>query len=465
MAAETASLSSWGPTATGVRLSQSGWIILCLLCASLLGLNHSFSDVLGPRDDVSTEAGKGIEDEEKFAKDVSAAPISRQLGFLGVMAVAAFCALGTPRGVRIASYGGLLLMAALLGWTVASLSWSANRGETARELVRIVVYLAAGAMLARRLPIQETCAILMACLAVSVCLAAVLDVITPGFRPWSSGYRMQGTLHSNDLARQSLLLAVGAYAYARRLRGFNIWWLVLGAALLVLLLTKSRTALLTVMFGLAAVQFSGLALKSLFGSMLTATAAVAVVMLLASVLDTTTQRKVYNVATLGRGEEVTSLTGRLPLWKEVWKQAHHRAGSGFGYGAFWTVNRTQDMGKELKWYPRHAHSVYIETVVNLGYPGLTLLLMLTATLLFTALLAYQTTHWVEYQIFAAVIVSAMVNGISEAAFVLPRDQGLFNSILMFSLILMHPVPSRSTSPTPPTLPSASPDSSRPVCHV
>jgi O-antigen ligase len=142
---------------------------------------------------------------------------------------------------------------------------------------------------------------------------------------------------------------------------------------------------------------------------------------------------------LGRKDKVAALTGRFPLWEQALQQADNDLIKGSGFGAFWTNERTKIMGEELEWFPRHAHSAYIEMIVNLGYIGLGILLVLVLSMLATVFFSSRRTGQVHYTVCTAIIVSEMVYGLTEAAPILPRDQGLFNLILMYSLVFSHSV--------------------------
>jgi hypothetical protein len=76
-------------------------------------------------------------------------------------------------------------------------------------------------------------------------------------------------------------------------------------------------------------------------------------------------------------------------------------------------------------------------MVNLGYIGLGILLVLVLSMLATSFFSSRKTGQVHYTVCAAIIVSEMVYGLTEAAPILPRDQGLFNVIMMYALVFSH----------------------------
>lgn len=75
-----------------------------------------------------------------------------------------------------------------------------------------------------------------------------------------------------------------------------------------------------------------------------------------------------------------SLTERTPLWAELrrWGQLNPILGTGFE--SFWLGERREKIWKILRWNASQAHNGYLETYLNLGLVGLSLLLcLLSAT--------------------------------------------------------------------------------------
>ena len=80
--------------------------------------------------------------------------------------------------------------------------------------------------------------------------------------------------------------------------------------------------------------------------------------------------------------DATSLNGRVYLWKTLLGYAAERPWGGYGYGSFWTPQRIEDVSKEEGWAIQQAHSAYLEQLLTLGIPGLTLYVALLCACLF-----------------------------------------------------------------------------------
>lgn len=417
-------------------LSISGWCVFALYTISMMGLTHDI-DAFATRSIRDYEANDGMDEAEAFEKDVQAAPLPRRLGLLGLIVVGAYCFVSAPSGVRVRNPTILASAAGLLGWATLSLTWSIDTSETTRELIRVVIYTAVAVAMARRFPAKEICLILIFSFLTSILVASVMDVVVGNFRPWQSLHRLQGSLHPNDLGRQALLVAVAAYAYMSVKSERTVWLIVCGLAIVILVLTKSRTSFISLFAGLLMVSMIRVRGYQAIAWLTTLLIIVSFAGLSWQLLSSEIRSSIAGGATLGRKDKAAALTGRFPLWEQALQQADNDLIRGSGFGAFWNNDRTKIMGEELEWFPRHAHSAYIEMIVNLGYIGLGILLVLVLSMLATSFFSSRQTGQVHYTVCTAIIVSEMVYGLTEAAPILPRDQGLFNVILMYALVFSH----------------------------
>src|SRR4029079_5141774 len=98
-------------------------------------------------------------------------------------------------------------------------------GTTMRELIRLYIYTGVAAALARRFDTRSLCEVLVITLCGSVATAVGFEVMTGGFRPWVSDYRLTGSMHSNILGVQAAVIAIIAYTFAvRRAPQATLWW-------------------------------------------------------------------------------------------------------------------------------------------------------------------------------------------------------------------------------------------------
>jgi len=129
--------------------------------------------------------------------------------------------------------------------------------------------------------------------------------------------------------------------------------------------------------------------------------------------------QMVTAATLGRQEEVGSLTGRLPLWTELTPFVEDRLFWGYGYDSFWTADRIDTISSELQWGLREAHSAYIDTVLSIGIIGASLLLLVVAVGLKQTAHRYLTTNEATYGFFFSLLVFGLVNALTESGMIAP----------------------------------------------
>ena len=433
------SLATTQAYAASAEASQTLVLTIGLLLGlCLIGLTHAEIYLEQHEHGVSVELGAGMQDLEKFEENVNAAPVYRKLGFLGLLAIAAYCFFTSPRGVVLKPSMVLLLMGSCLFVVMASYFWSAGRQETGRELIRIVAYIGVAIAFARRFQPRELIKVLMLMAMVSVLAACVVDVVAGGFKPWASGYRLHGTLHSNLLAHQALIALLVAFALHQTSAKPWVWKSIFLAMLAVILLTKTRGALASAILGLTTIAMVGrpfrsvLLLTSCVGTVTLAAA------LLVAVMGSEVQHRLQNAAALGRSEGVGTLTGRVPLWQAVLKESKDHRWKGYGYGAFWNSDRTIKLSKQLDWFPGHSHSAYLQTVLDVGYVGAALMLMLVFAALARAFLLLRSTGDPAYKFVIGLLMAGLIDGIVEVSFVYPRELGLFVAIAMFMLVVAHP---------------------------
>jgi len=419
------------------KLSAAAWFVAVLLCLSFIGLLHEPENA-GAVDDQTLEAGRSIELDAKVEKNLAAMDVRRQFGLAGLAIVGLFCVVTAPRGVKIRFDIIWLLVVLGLAWAMASYAWSIDRRETWRELIRLIAFIGIGAAIARRFDPRTLCYILLVVFLGSVTMAVGTEIVTGNFRPWLGWYRLAGSLHSNSLGRHAIMVSLIAFALANQSTASRKWWLLLFAMGGIVWLTGSRTSLVTLFAGLFAVHALGRPIRETLGY-LSCAATVAAVLLVGSIVtEQWDSRAIEDAASMGRGGDVTSLTGRLPLWQAIWHDLGRHQFRGAGYGAFWTVEETESIASVLEWFPRHAHSAYLETIVNVGWIGLFFLVAAGLLAVRRAHQLVRQTGWFEYRVLGAVLVAGFVNGLAEAAFALPRDLGLFAAATGFSLTMIHP---------------------------
>ncbi len=311
-------------------------------------------------------------------------------------------------------------------------------GRNRPRVARLYLYVGVAMAIARRFDPQTLCYVLAIALAGSVLVAFGFEVVTGGFQPWHADYRLTGSMHCNVLAAQAMVVTLIAYAFAvRRDPRAAMWWTIFIIATVIVYLTKARTALVSVAVGAAAVHVVGRPIRNWLLLASAAATLLATVLLAATMVGAFDGREAQLVTSLGRTDDTAALTGRVPLWNFVGEQLSGHELQGYGWGAFWLVERTLTAHDVLGWYPRHSHNAYLQIVVNLGIVGLAIALAVGLWAIARTTRQIALTGRPEFSALAAVLVGMFVNGIAESAFVMPRDMGLFSAAVVFSCAFVH----------------------------
>jgi O-antigen ligase len=255
---------------------------------------------------------------------------------------------------------------------VASYFWSISGGETVRRVIALGFTTLAGVALAARFrwgELAEIMAIAFGILAIVSFLLAlgvprigVMSEIFPG--AWRGVWPEKNALGGN----MALFFPAFATAAIYHPRRRWLWWGIAGLSILLLLLSTSKTSLVAMMLGIAAIVFIALVRRGpamAVGMSYTAVVvifAIAAVVLLAS-----------NLVFAVLGKDAT-LTGRTLIWAAVMNQIEQRPWLGYGYGTVWTDEGVWGplpwIVKQAGFKPQHSHDSWLEQWLWLGLVGL-----------------------------------------------------------------------------------------------
>jgi O-antigen ligase len=110
----------------------------------------------------------------------------------------------------------------------------------------------------------------------------------------------------------------------------------------------------------------------------------------------------------------TTLTGRTELWESLLKMDVD-PWFGTGFESFWLGDRTKLLWQAYWWHPNQAHNGYLETYLNLGWLGVTLLGVIAIWGYFNVVDAFWR-HSDVARLRLALFVVALVYNATEASF-------------------------------------------------
>jgi O-antigen ligase len=309
--------------------------------------------------------------------------------------------------------------AALLIMLTCSIVWSVAPSQTVFKLTVLAAVLLASLGIGARFELSEIYSMVVCCCLFFIGIGFVSEMFSGTLR-LGGDYRFVGTCHPNTQAIYAAFLCMISRQYIKGIDRANLLGLcllVIGFA--VLALTKSRTTLAGAIAGMVAIQ-----IVSARGA--NRIPLVAIIFLLtgmlligSNLLSQQATELLGQTATMGRSEDVSSLTGRLPLWEELLVWIDKRPVYGYGYLAFWTAERVEDLSETFKWEIPHGHNMFLDTMLDVGWIGVTILVLMLVAMLIEPTYLYSKTGNFSYAILTGIIVSVIVNGCAESLFKLP----------------------------------------------
>lgn len=279
-------------------------------------------------------------------------------------------ALNPVNMIRVLMRQPLLIVLMLI--VIGSTMWSIAPDVTTRRSFAVTCTTLGGLALAARYKWAQLAEVVGAAFIVlivasfAVCLAVPsIGVMTELFPGAWRGLWMEKNALGGLMALGFCLLSAAALLNPLRAK---LWWPFAGLALVLVLMSTSKTSLASLMVGGAALVFVLIARRSpAAGAAITWTGVTGVVLLGGFVLVAS---DVF-FALLGKD---ATLTGRTEIWSAAMRQIEQRPWTGYGYAAVWDNKSgwgpfawiTKDAGFQA----HHAHNSWIEQWLGLGIIGL-----------------------------------------------------------------------------------------------
>jgi exopolysaccharide production protein ExoQ len=314
------------------------------------------------------------------------------------------------------------LLLGLLSVAVASMFWSLQPDVTQRRLIAVVFTTLAGVLLAERFEWPKTLEVLATTFAFVVVLSFIFGLLMPAYGvmsvdfpgAWRGVYGFKNQLgYGMSLATPTFLAAAIANPQRRKL------WLGFAAgALALILLSTSKTALLSCLAGLAFVPLIALCRRGPALGALAILGAVSAVALGAAILWLAPEA-VFSL--IGRD---ATFTGRTLIWDAVHRQIQHQPMTGYGYGAVWDDQSgrgpvawiSHDQGFKIF----SAHNTLLGVWLELGYIGVAAWLMLLVGAWLKGLLRLATA---PAYFFLPFLVIFTLHSLTEADALIQNDLG------------------------------------------
>jgi len=340
------------------------------------------------------------------------------------------------------------LALALFTWSAMTVAWSTDPALSLRHIVYLALMTLFAAGCAARMNTFSLSVYLVSIPGIALVPGILAEMYYGTFRPFSSGYRFSGCAVHPNVEAATLAVATGTLCWLSwRTRGVQRCRFAL-ASLFVggfLVLTGSRTSLVATLIGLA-VSFALLLARDYPRLLRTAAVYFCLIGTFGALVYLSSSSGTLSSAITRSNDDsdATSLNGRVYLWKTLLGYAAERPWGGYGYGSFWTPQRIEDVSKEEGWAIQQAHSAYLEQLLTLGIPGLTLYVALLCACLFRCV-AHFWWHRDGYGAWVPILVVIMVHNLTEGTNVNPSATNLVFLLIVAHLGIVRPDPPSLTA--------------------
>lgn len=355
---------------------------------------------------------------------------TRQFGFLLLGAIGAGLVVRAPVR-RLDPLPALAFtIAALLLWATISAAWSAEVDTTVKRLVILACTVVAALGLIRQFDIDRLTEIAFVHTLLIVIVGVIAEALFGPKHGLGDEYRFAGTLHPNHAGMNASLLLLSSLHLAQR-RSDRRLLVFTGVAAIVLMLTKSRTALLGACVGSALYVLLAWPARNKFAllGVLVITIAMATILTTMDLYSNVSDTLLLNRQT----SDPTTLTGRTMIWEFALGHVRDDWGrifAGFGYGGFWTTGMAKALSERAHFTLSEGHNAYIDLLLQLGIAGLLFYLCALIGTLLVWLNRAVRTAWAPAAFASALIAFAVVHHVAESALTAPS----FPTLMLWAVI-------------------------------
>jgi exopolysaccharide production protein ExoQ len=377
----------------------------------------------------------GLISSDQLVESVGSGSMGRKIaygliGLLGIGLILLPSSLdNNPRHLAILFFCIYLLIC------TTSLAWSHAPEITLRRLAILFFCVLAIIGILRHLSPKELLTVgLIVC--VFYCgVGLLVEFAYQSFHPFESGYRYSGTFHPNSMGSVCSAMVMASFCIAKEGgRRQLLFWILMAIGLVLLFLTKSRSAF----FSCCVALFTILFLRSSFHAKMLLIfippALLGLFLLLPQLFQLNVGDPIEMALHLGRDietTEMTTLNGRLPLWQTLTAYIAEAPWVGYGYHGFWTAFRISDFLDDFQWLIPNAHSVVMDTFLNVGLLGATFYLSAMFLSVIKLMVQCIGSDTPAANFAMGITMIALVGAIFESGFLDPTD---FVPFLLYTLL-------------------------------
>jgi exopolysaccharide production protein ExoQ len=288
-----------------------------------------------------------------------------------------------PRTVAYLKTNWWLLF--LIGLVIFSISWSSLPALSFRKAIALIGTSAFALYLASRFSFEEQLKIYAWSFGIGLFCSFLFALVIPTYGIMPSGNWRGIYPHKNGLGEAMFMSFLTFYFLSISVKQYRILYKICCLlSVLIILLAHSATSLISVMFIFTTAQALKLvsfkSKRSVFGFLL-----LLILIALSLFLVMINFHTILNVY-----DRDITLTGRTPLWADLWGFIQQKPWLGYGFGTFFSSGHreTDIIWKVHTWIPPHAHNGFIQIWLDIGIIGLAVFSVSYIGCIFNALFKY-----------------------------------------------------------------------------
>jgi exopolysaccharide production protein ExoQ len=322
----------------------------------------------------------------------------------------------------------------LISWAFLSLAWTENFSISFRRLLLFAMLCLGAFTVSQRFLPRDIALWVFFSMFCYLHIGIAAENVLGTFHPLSGDYRFAGTVHPNTQGINcALLFFASVFVLLNEKRWRWFFFFIMFESLIFLYLTKSRTSL-TFAF-ISILIFWLLTLPS--SKKMAIIPYVIFVSCLLILFSDYLFPVINHAIALGRKySDTITLTGRIPLWKQIIFYIEKRPILGYGYDCFWTSNHLTEVANEQGWTVTQGHSAYLDISLSLGIGGAILYIIIIIIGIKQTLFYHKRSDNYYYYFLGIVLVFIALNGLLESIVIIP-NQVTFISMLVLAKLGFH----------------------------
>ena len=141
---------------------------------------------------------------------------------------------------------------------------------------------------------------------------------------------------------------------------------------------------------------------------------------------------------LGRTRDVTTLTGRLPLWEAMLAFIDAKPILGYGFNSFWTPAQFDEIAKYTNFAAADVHNSYLGLLLSVGYPGAILWCVVLAGGIVRSAQLHHRTRNPFYSYACAMLVYYASNALLLSVFLVEHLPKLHLLVVLVHIVAVTP---------------------------